>query len=131
VTLTTDFTVVGRVAQFGRGIMEDVSRHLVGQAATCIQSKLEAPAPSETAASGDRADANGPTAPATAAPAPSAPSQPAALDAFAIGRAVAKERISRFKVNPKMIGIAFGGLVGLLLLRRLRRSRRRRRATNG
>ena len=33
VTLTTDFTVVGRVAQFGRGIMEDVSRHLVGQAA--------------------------------------------------------------------------------------------------
>ena len=43
VTLTTDFTVVGRVAQFGRGIMEDVSRHLVGQAAECIQSKLEAP----------------------------------------------------------------------------------------
>ena len=45
VTLTTDFTVVGRVAQFGRGIMEDVSRHLVGQAAECIQSKLEAPPP--------------------------------------------------------------------------------------
>ncbi len=43
VTLTTDFTVVGRVAQFGRGIMEDVSRHLVAQAAECIQSKLEAP----------------------------------------------------------------------------------------
>ena len=41
VTLTTDFTVVGRIAQFGRGIMEDVSRHLVGQAAECIQSKLE------------------------------------------------------------------------------------------
>ena len=57
-----------------------------------------------------------------------AASQPAALDAFALGRAVAKERISRFKVNPKMIGIAFGGLVSLLLLRRLRRSRRRRRA---
>ena len=45
VTLTTDFTVVGRIAQFGRGIMEDVSRHLVGQAAECIQSKLEAPPP--------------------------------------------------------------------------------------
>jgi uncharacterized protein len=130
VTLTTDFTVVGRVAQFGRGIMEDVSRHLVGQAATCIQSKLEAPAPTETAVSPDAADANGAGAPVTAAQAPSAAAQPAALDAFAIGRAVAKERISRFKLNPKMIGIAFGGLVSLLLLRRLRRSRRRRRAMN-
>ena len=48
VTLTTDFTVVGRVAQFGRGIMEDVSRHLVGQAAECIQAKLEAPAATAT-----------------------------------------------------------------------------------
>lgn len=129
VTLTTDFTVVGRVAQFGRGIMEDVSRHLVGQAATCIQSKLEAPAPAETPLTSEGADANG-RAGATA-PAPSVASQPAALDAFAIGRAVAKERISRLKVNPQMIAIAFGALVGLLLLRRLRRSRRRRRALNG
>jgi carbon monoxide dehydrogenase subunit G len=125
VTLTTDFTVVGKVAQFGRGIMEDVSRHLVGQAATCIQSKLEAPPAIQTPVAGDGPAASGAAA---AAPAPSAPSQPAALDAFAIGRAVAKERLSRFKVNPKMIGIAFGGLVSLLLLRRLRRSRRRRRA---
>ena len=51
VTLTTDFTVVGRIAQFGRGIMEDVSRHLVGQAAECIQSKLEAPPPTAAAES--------------------------------------------------------------------------------
>src|ERR1700689_2085914 len=43
VTLTTDFTVVGRVAQFGRGIMGDVSPHLVGQAAECIQSKIQTP----------------------------------------------------------------------------------------
>src|ERR1700691_3514270 len=57
VTLTTDFTVVGRVAQFGRGIMEDVSRHLVGQAATCIQAKLEAPPPSAaTTVDADAAD---------------------------------------------------------------------------
>src|SRR3984957_13614352 len=62
VTLTTDFTVVGRVAQFGRGIMEDVSRHLVGQAAECIQSKLEAP----PATGGDPASAADPPSPATA-----------------------------------------------------------------
>jgi uncharacterized protein len=128
VTLATDFTVVGRVAQFGRGIMEDVSRHLVAQAAECIQSKLEAPP--AAAAPTDGAAEDG--AAATDAPAPAAaPSQPAALDAVALGRAVAKERLSRVKVNPQTIAIGLGGLVSLLLLRRWRRARRRRRAANG
>src|ERR1022692_1797701 len=76
VTLTTDFTVVGRIAQFGRGIMEDVSRHLVGQAAACIQSKLEAPPPG-AASSADASSA----ASATTSPPPAA--EPAALDAMA------------------------------------------------
>jgi carbon monoxide dehydrogenase subunit G len=129
VTLTTDFTVVGRIAQFGRGIMEDVSRHLVGQAAECIQSKLEGPPPSaapaaEASSTGSNSSSSAP------APAP-APSEPASLDALALGRAVAKERISRMKVRPQMIAAAFAGLISLLLLRRVRRSRRRRREANG
>ena len=128
VTLATDFTVVGRVAQFGRGIMEDVSRHLVGQAAECIQSKLETPPAAETPS--DSRAANGSTSTPAAVP-PVTPSQPAALDAVALGRAVAKERLSRLKVNPQTIAIGLGGLVSLLLLRRWRRSRRRRRAANG
>ena len=41
VTVSTDFTVAGRVAQFGRGLMEDVSKSLVAQMAACIKSKLE------------------------------------------------------------------------------------------
>jgi carbon monoxide dehydrogenase subunit G len=138
VTLTTDFTVVGRVAQFGRGIMEDVSRHLVGQAAECIQSKLEAPppgasssadaaAPGADAASAGAAASSAASATTSPAPAP----EPAALDAIALGRAVAKERLSRIKVRPQSIAIAFAGFIGLLLLRRLRRARRRRRETNG
>jgi hypothetical protein len=133
VTLTTDFTVVGRVAQFGRGIMEDVSRHLVGQAAECIQSKLEAPPPGTAAA--DPSDTGTSTASTASAepfsPAPSAPSQPAALDAMALGRAVAKERLSRMKVRPQTIAMGFAGLISLLLLRRVRRARRRRRERNG
>jgi hypothetical protein len=131
VTLTTDFTVVGRVAQFGRGIMEDVSRHLVGQAAACIQSKLEAPPPgaaSSADAAAPGADASS-AASATTLPPPAA--EPAALDAMALGRAVAKERLSRMKVRPQSIAIAFAGFIGLLLLRRLRRARRRRREMNG
>lgn len=39
VDLAADFTVTGRVAQFGRGI-EDVSRRLVGQMAAGIQERL-------------------------------------------------------------------------------------------
>lgn len=133
VTLTTDFTVVGRVAQFGRGIMEDVSRHLVGQAAGCIQSKLEAPPPGATPPAGDTAAGSSPSQTGSAAgynPSPAA-SQPAALDAFALGRAVARERMSRIKVRPQTIAMAFAGLVSLLLFRRARRARRRRRETTG
>jgi uncharacterized protein len=130
VTLTTDFTVVGRVAQFGRGIMEDVSRHLVGQAAACIQSKLQAPPPgaSSAGAAAPSSDASS-AASATTSPPPAA--EPAALDAMALGRAVAKERLSRMKVRPQSIAIAFAGFISLLLLRRLRRARRRRREMNG
>ena len=131
VTLTTDFTVVGRVAQFGRGIMEDVSRHLVGQAAECIQSKLETPPPGANPGPGDAAVSDGAQAPAAPSPAPQSPSPPAALDAVALGRAVAKERLSRMKVRPQMIGMAFAGLISLLLLRRVRRARRNRRGANG
>jgi len=134
VTLATDFTVVGRVAQFGRGIMEDVSRHLVGQAAECIQSKLEAPAPSQSPPSASGASSvtiNDTAADAPHSRMPATPSEPAALDAFALGRAIAKERLSRLKVRPQMVAGAFAGLVSLVLLRRVRRARRRRRAKTG
>jgi len=43
VDVSTDFTVAGRVAQFGRGLMEDVSKSLVAQMAACIKAKLETP----------------------------------------------------------------------------------------
>jgi carbon monoxide dehydrogenase subunit G len=45
VTIDTDLAVAGRVAQFGRGLMEDVSRSLVNQMAECIRAKLEAAEP--------------------------------------------------------------------------------------
>jgi uncharacterized protein len=132
VTLATDFTVVGRVAQFGRGIMEDVSRHLVRQAAECIQSKLEAPPPGASPPSDAAAapSANPGPAAQAASRSPSSSSAPAALDAFALGRAVAKERLSRLNVKPRAVGMALAGLVSLVLLRRFRRARRRRRGKN-
>jgi carbon monoxide dehydrogenase subunit G len=76
VTVSTDFTVAGRVAQFGRGLMEDVSKSLVAQMAACIKSQLEtaeqspSPAP-EAAAALASGDATG----AAPQPSPGAPAQ--------------------------------------------------------
>jgi len=42
VEIVTEYHVAGRVAQFGRGVMEDVSRRLIHDMASCIQSNLEA-----------------------------------------------------------------------------------------
>lgn len=41
VTIITDYSVAGTVAQFGRGIMEDVSRRLVNEMAACIKANVE------------------------------------------------------------------------------------------
>jgi uncharacterized protein len=47
VTILTDYHVAGRVAQFGRGVMQDVSKRMVNEMATCIKANLEtAPASS-------------------------------------------------------------------------------------
>ena len=43
VTVVTDLTITGRVAQFGRGVLADVSAKLLGQFVDCLESKLLAP----------------------------------------------------------------------------------------
>jgi uncharacterized protein len=40
VSVVTDLTITGRVAQFGRGVLADVSTKLLGQFADCLQTKL-------------------------------------------------------------------------------------------
>ena len=59
VAISTDLKVSGKVAQFGRGVMADVSKKLLGQFAECIEGKLESPAPDaeRDSASGGTADA--------------------------------------------------------------------------
>ena len=42
VEIETDLTVSGKVAQFGRGVMADVSAKLLAQFAECLQSKVAA-----------------------------------------------------------------------------------------
>lgn len=73
VTVTTDLTVTGKVAQFGRGVMADVSKKLLEQFVHCLEHDVLA-TPEETvaavakeSASVSEASAN---APATEAAAP-------------------------------------------------------------
>jgi carbon monoxide dehydrogenase subunit G len=44
VRITTDLDIKGRAAQMGQGVITDVSRRLVSQAAACIGARLAAPA---------------------------------------------------------------------------------------
>src|SRR3954447_12727759 len=47
VTVSTDLSVTGKVAQFGRGVLADVSSKLLGQFVDCLENNVlgEAPAP--------------------------------------------------------------------------------------
>ena len=75
VRLVTDFTVAGRIANFGRGVMEDVSKRLVSQMADCIKANLE----TEQRAAPEAAPAPG----APGAPAAGMPAAPTAAPAAA------------------------------------------------
>jgi uncharacterized protein len=66
VRITTDYHVAGRVAQFGRGVMEDVSKRMVNEMAGCIKANLEASAP--TPSGGAPSASAGSAAPQPAAP---------------------------------------------------------------
>lgn len=75
VNVNTDLTITGKVAQFGRGAIADVSTKLMGQFAENLENLLEqpAPAPTETAAAPSPADAvAGAEAAPAGAPAPAA-----------------------------------------------------------
>ena len=90
VTIATDYHVAGRVAQFGRGVMEDVSKRLIQDMAACIQNNLRDSAvepTDERAAAEARAESH---------PAP-APAQRAApqINAFSLLLHLVRVRLQR------------------------------------
>jgi carbon monoxide dehydrogenase subunit G len=72
VKIVTDYSVAGRVAQFGRGVMEDVSRRIVNDMAACIKANVEAGEP------GGAGGAVGSAGPATNRPAAAESAPPVA-----------------------------------------------------
>lgn len=91
VRVEVDVEVVGKLAQFGRGMIEEVSRQMFRQFAGCVRATLEAPepaapqAPSEPAAgpASAFARASAPATTAGAAPPPAPGASPTAAPAVA------------------------------------------------
>ena len=66
VEVVTDLTITGKPAQFGRGVIQDVSDKLLGQFVGCLESRITPPAAAETAAnSAATASVNGAATEAT------------------------------------------------------------------
>jgi carbon monoxide dehydrogenase subunit G len=74
VKIVTEYSIAGRVAQFGRGVMEDVSRRIVNDMAACIKANVEAQEPGGSIpATGGPAHETGGTTQASGGSAPTAP----------------------------------------------------------
>lgn len=107
VSFTTELTLAGTAGQFGRAVVEDVSRKLVAEFATRLAAEIEHPAHREAPQS--RATAGG-------APTPEAEaSEPEVLDLTAAGRDVLLRRA---------LPVSVGVLAVLILLFGLRRRER-------
>lgn len=108
VMVTSDVNVVGVLAQFGRGMIQDVSDQLFGKFTDCMRGELEGAAAPAAAPATDRdaevesagARATVPEASASA-PAPSAktPAEPA-LDVLSLGGAAAGRAAGRTLRRP-------------------------------
>jgi uncharacterized protein len=74
VSVVTDLTVTGRVAQFGRGVMADVSSKLLGQFVDCLENKLLTDTPA------DSPDTSEPSSSEPGKPAPVVPAATAGVE---------------------------------------------------
>jgi carbon monoxide dehydrogenase subunit G len=80
VTVSTDLTIAGRVAQFGGGMIKEVSAKLLGQFVTCLEGKLSAGAVSQPAVAAAEGTGAAGGAAATSAPASAASTASTASD---------------------------------------------------
>jgi uncharacterized protein len=101
VKVETDLNITGRPAQFGRGIMEDVSSRMLGDFAKRLEAEILSGRKTEGEPEAAAAATNGaPAKPAATAPAPPPPAE----DALDLGSVVAGPLAKR-------AGVAAGALV--------------------
>lgn len=119
VDVRTDLAITGKPAQFGRGVMQDVSDKLLGQFVACLEQKLAAesgaaPAAGEPAPASDSVTPAAPSAPASSSPAPAAGGD----EALDLGAAVLPILL---KTYGKQIAVGLLVVLGLVFLLRRRR----------
>lgn len=132
VDVTTDLSITGKPAQFGRGVMQDVSDKLLGQFVACIEGQFataveepaipEAPAPAEPPAAAGAEDVAAGDATPAAAPAQSPTARPMPVrpadDALDLGGTVVPVLLRAYL--PYGVLTAIGVVVGYLIGRRRR-----------
>jgi carbon monoxide dehydrogenase subunit G len=117
VTVDTDLKIVGKLAQFGSGMLQQVSEKLLGQFVDSLEAKLAAEdAPADAAPAAD-ADA-GAEAPAPRVVAAPAAAEPAPIDLLDLAGGTA------LKKYAPMVFAAFAAVAALFALGRLRLARR-------
>ena len=126
VAVETDLAITGKPAQFGRGVMQDVSDKLLGQFVTCLEQRLSGPDESLGGESADAspaplaADAPPPAPMRDAAPPPPSPAPPPAppsAEALDLGSAVLPVVLKSYWRQ------ALGTVAALVVVRRLLRRR--------
>jgi len=110
VSVETDLAITGKPAQFGRGVMQDVSDKLLGQFVACLEQRL-----TEPEAEPEPAAAASPTAEKVAPPPPKAPPPP--VEALDLGTAVLPVLLKSYWKH------ALAALAGLAVVRRLLKRR--------
>ena len=82
VSVDTDLAITGKPAQFGRGVMQDVSDKLLGQFVACLEARLTAPATAEPPSGGPATESvrEGVSGSPPTAPTPIRSPEPQALD---------------------------------------------------
>jgi carbon monoxide dehydrogenase subunit G len=106
VVITTDLTISGKAAQFGRGVLADVSTNLIGQFARNLEADLL----------GDNATSASASTPVAAATAAATASD--GVDSVDLLKVVAVPMAKRYA--PAIAAVAAGVTVGFLLGRRKR-----------
>ncbi len=108
-TILTDLTVTGKAAQFGRGVMADVSKRLItqfsGNLEQVIASRTPAAADTDVPAAAENAAVTTPPAAAPAAPAPAPRLDNEALD---LGNAALVPVLKRVVPAVIVVGVATG-----------------------
>jgi uncharacterized protein len=128
VAVTTDLTIAGRIAQFGSGMIKEVSAKLLGQFVTCLEGKLGGGAPG-TADTGEQGDQAAGATEGTAIAVTDSASEPAApasdsegaIDAAAEPEpidlvSIAGSAISR-RVVPAIMGLVMVATLIYLIVR--------------